>query len=201
MIDLDTANTLFTTLTLIANVAFLALLLVGVAALVGGPGRPIARHAGGLIGPRARVLALIAAAVTTAGSLYYSEVKGLLPCELCWFQRICMYPLFAILLVGVLRKDRGALWYAAPFVAIGAPLALYHWLVERVPAFTDSTSCSVLQSCNIPYFEELGYVTLAFMDLSAFLLIGALLVTARASDRPDQEETQRSPGRTAGRAE
>jgi hypothetical protein len=59
----------------------------------------------------------------------------------------------------------------------------------------------VFLPCNVPYFEELGYVTLAFMDMSAFLLIGALLTIGRASDRPDQKETERSPGRTAGRAE
>jgi len=78
-------------------------------------------------------------------------------------------------------------WYAAPFIAVGAPLALYHWLVERVPAFSDSTSCSVFVPCSVPYFEELGYVTLAFMDLSAFLLIGALLVVDRRSSRAEKE--------------
>jgi disulfide bond formation protein DsbB len=100
-----------------------------------------------------------------------------------------MYPLFAILLVGVVRKDRGIFWYAAPFVAIGAPLALYHWLVERVPSLEGSTSCSVFVPCNVPYFEELGYVTLAFMDLSAFLLIGALLVAGRVPGSPTKEAT------------
>ncbi len=59
--------------------------------------------------------------MATAGSLFYSEVKHLIPCDLCWYQRVCMYPLVAILAVGVLRRDRTVLWYAAPFVAVGAP--------------------------------------------------------------------------------
>jgi disulfide bond formation protein DsbB len=125
-------------------------------------------------------LALLVAVVATLGSLFYSEVKDLIPCDLCWYQRICMYPLAAIFAVGVARRDRAVLWYAAPFVAVGAPLALYHWLVERVPSLSDSTSCSVVAPCAVPYFEELGYITLAFMDLSAFLLIGALLLVGRA---------------------
>ena len=100
-----------------------------------------------------------------------------------------MYPLVAILAVGVLRRDRNVGWYAAPFVIVGAPLALYHWLVERVPSLAESSSCSVFVPCSVPYFEELGYVTLAFMDMSAFLLIGALLVTARARDRRSEEAT------------
>lgn len=187
MTDLDTANTVFTVLTLLANAAFMALLLVGLLALAGGAGRSVAGRAVTVLGLRARVLALVVAAVTTAGSLYYSEVKSLVPCELCWYQRICMYPLSVILLVGVLRRDRAVFWYSAPFVAIGAPLALYHWLVERVPSLADSTSCSVFVPCNVPYFEELGYVTLAFMDLSAFVLIGALLVLGRAHDSSVKE--------------
>ena len=41
------------------------------------------------------------AAVATAGSLFFSEVMGLPPCILCWYQRICLFPLVVILA----RKD------------------------------------------------------------------------------------------------
>jgi len=183
VVDTSTANDVFTALTLLANAAFVALLLVGGAALVGAAPRRLSGRVAAVLGPRANALAFVVAAVTTAGSLFYSEVKGFLPCELCWFQRICMYPLVAVLGVGLLRRDRGSRWYAAPFVAIGAPLALYHWLVERVPSLAGSSSCSAFVPCSVPYFEELGYVTLAFMDMSAFLLIGALLVLGWRTDR------------------
>ncbi len=183
----STADAIFTALTLLANVALLVLVVVGIAALLGGKAHTGAERFVGRIGPAARPLALVVAVVTTLGSLYYSEIAGYLPCELCWYQRICMYPLAAILAVGVLRKDRAVLWYAAPFVVVGAPLALYHYLVERVPALAESSSCSVFVPCSVPYFEELGYVTLAFMDMSAFLLIGALLWLGRAADRRTPE--------------
>jgi len=189
VIDIHTANTFFTVLTFIANVAFLALVCVALATRAGSGGRSVAGRVVALVGPRAHRLALVVAVVTTAGSLFYSEIKDLIPCELCWYQRIFMYPLAAILAVGVLRRDRAVLWYAAPFVAIGAPLALYHWLVERVPSLSDSTSCSIAAPCAVPYFEELGYITLAFMDMSAFLLIGALLLVGRAHDRSTTEAT------------
>ena len=185
--SIHTANTLFTALTFVANAAFLALVFLGLVALVSSGGRRFTTRVVGAIGPYARPAAAAVAVVATLGSLYYSESAGFLPCELCWYQRILMYPLAAILVVGVLRRDRGVVWYAAPFVAVGAPLALYHWLVERVPAFSDSTSCSVFVPCSIPYFEELGYVTLAFMDLSAFLLIGALLIVDWRANRNHKE--------------
>jgi len=172
------ANTFFTVLTVLANVAFVVLLLVGLGALLGAAPRRAAQRLASIVGPRASVIALVVAAVATAGSLYYSEIVEYIPCELCWYQRICMYPLFAILAVGVIRRDRAVVWYAAPFVVFGAPVSLYHWLVERVPSIAESSECSVFAPCSVPYFEELGYVTLAFMALSAFLLIGALLITS-----------------------
>jgi disulfide bond formation protein DsbB len=183
------ANTLFTVLTLLANVALVALVFVGIGALVGGAPRRFAGRVVGLVGPHAPALALVVATVTTLGSLYYSEIVGYIPCELCWFQRICMYPLVAILAVGVIRRDRAVVWYAAPLVVVGAPVSLYHWLVERVPAIAEGSSCSVFAPCSVPFFEELGYITLAFMALSSFLLIGALLVTAVASDRSLRKAT------------
>jgi disulfide bond formation protein DsbB len=188
--DPTTANAFFTVLTILADAAVVALVAVGLGALVSVRGRALADHLVRAVGPNARGLALLVAATATAGSLYYSEVVGFTPCELCWFQRICMYPLVAVLAVGVLRRrDRAAGWYAAPLVAVGAPLGLYHWLVERVPSLASSTSCSLAAPCAVPYFEELGYITLAFMAMSAFVLIGALLLVDRAWSRHLPKET------------
>ena len=131
----------------------------------------------------AAVLCWLVAAVATLGSLYYSEIAHFVPCRLCWYQRICMYPLVAILAVGILRRDPQSRWYAAPFVVVGAPLALYHWLVERVDLFARTSSCTFEAPCAVPWFEELGYVTLAFMAMSAFVLIGTLLLVEAGSER------------------
>ena len=134
------------------------------------------------VGPQAMLLAWIVAIATTLGSLYYSLHAGFVPCELCWYQRIAMYPLVVVLGVGWLRRDGNAWITALPFVVVGAPLSLYHWLVERVPSFAETSSCSVVAPCTAPYFEKLGFVTLAWMCLSSFLLIGtmlALFVTAQ----------------------
>ena len=150
-------------------------------------GRPPGNGSRTLVGSHALLLAWIVAIVTTAGSLYYSEIVDYIPCELCWYQRICMYPLFAVLGSGGLRRDRSVVWYAAPFVVFGAPVSLYHWLVERVPSLEEGSSCSVFVPCAVPYFEELGYITLAFMALSAFLLVGAA-PRRRPRPRPHHRE-------------
>jgi disulfide bond formation protein DsbB len=183
MDDVDFANRFFTVLTLVANVAVLGLALVWLAARVAPSARPLRDRLVGSLGPQAVPLAFVVAAVTTAGSLYYSEVQHFTPCVLCWYQRICMYPLVPILAVGALRRDHSVRLYAAPFVVVGAPISLYHWLVERVDALSDSVACSAGAPCSVPYFEELGYVTLAFMAMSGFVLIGALLLVDRACEK------------------
>jgi disulfide bond formation protein DsbB len=173
----------FLVLTLVADVTIAVAILFGLGAIVSERARRAWRAVASGLGPQALLVAWIVAIVTTLGSLYYSEHAGFVPCELCWYQRILMYPLVIVLGVGWLRRDGRTWMTAAPFVMIGAPLSLYHWLVERVPSFAESSSCSILAPCTAPYFEKLGFVTLAWMCLSSFLLIGVLLVIAALSER------------------
>jgi len=197
MDHVELANTFFTILTLLANAVVALALLLALAALVSRPARRFAGRVVDAVGPSARLLAWLVAAVATLGSLYYSEVAHFVPCRLCWYQRICMYPLAAILLVGLLLRDHRARLYAAPFVVVGAPLSLYHWLVER-GVFSDSKSCAATVPCSVPWFEELGYVTLAFMALSGFLLIGTLLLTDWISERRSEGSGGAATGNHGG---
>jgi disulfide bond formation protein DsbB len=166
----------FLVLTLAVDAVLVVALVLAVAALVSPRARALAAAAASAVAPQSVVLAWIVATVTTLGSLYYSEHAGFVPCELCWYQRIVMYPLVVVLGVAWLRRDSKVWMTALVFVAIGAPLSLYHWLVERVPAFAESSSCSITVPCSAPWFERLGFVTLAWMAMSSFLLIGVLMV-------------------------
>jgi disulfide bond formation protein DsbB len=93
-----------------------------------------------------------------------------------------------VLGVAVLRRDRAVWITALAFVVLGAPLSLYHWLVERVPAFEESSSCSATTPCSVPWFEKLGFVTLAWMAMSSFLLIGVLMVCRALGSRARADE-------------
>src|SRR5699024_11603122 len=78
------------------------------------------------------------AVVATVGSLFYSEVIGYVPCELCWVQRIFMYPLVVIYGVAAMKRDVNI---AAPgFILsmIGFFVSLYHYLVQKLPTLQDS---------------------------------------------------------------
>ena len=78
-------------------------------------------------------LAFAVALFTTLGSLYLSEIAHFMPCPLCWYQRICMYPLFVALLVGGLRRDRDVWAYVLPPAVIGAVIAIYHTQLQAFP--------------------------------------------------------------------
>jgi disulfide bond formation protein DsbB len=189
MPDFEVATNFFTVLTFVADAIVVALLVFGLAALVSRSARRAWQATASAIAPQAVLVAWIVAVVTTAGSLYYSEYLGFLPCELCWYQRILMYPLTIVLGVGVVRRDSKVWITGLVFVALGAPLSMYHWLVERVPSFAESSSCSLAAPCSAPYFEKHGFITLAWMCLSSFLLIGALLtLVATAPATPDRHD-------------
>src|SRR5262245_21617994 len=72
-----------------------------------------------LLSVSSRHIALLAAWIATCGSLFFSEVLGWRPCELCWYQRILMYPLAILLAIGIFRRDRGLHLYVLPFSIAG----------------------------------------------------------------------------------
>lgn len=114
--------------------------------------------------------------VATAGSLFFSEVLKYIPCELCWYQRILMYPLVILLGVASAKKDYTASCYALIFSSIGGLISLYHYLIQKVPALHElGNSCGIVP-CNTDYINWFGFVTIPFLALIAFILISVLLI-------------------------
>jgi len=128
--------------------------------------------------PLALWLAWVVAVATTLGSLYFSDVAGFIPCKLCWYQRIAMYPLSVVLLVAALRRDRSVWVYVTPLAGIGALIAAYH---TQLQAFPDQSSsfCTTAAPCTERYVWEFGFVSLPFMALMAFVFIIAMVLVAR----------------------
>jgi disulfide bond formation protein DsbB len=130
------------------------------------------------LGRVALPLAWVIATVTTLGSLYYSEVADYVPCALCWYQRIAMYPLALLLGIATFRHDLSVRLYVIAQCTVGAVIASYHAWIQAFPPEGGSSFCTVEASCTIRYVWELGFVSLPFMALSAFLGIIALLLVA-----------------------
>jgi len=144
------------------------------------------------VGEGAAWLAWIVALVATAGSLYYSEVAHFVPCALCWFQRIAIYPMSVILLVGAVRRDRTVGWYVLPLALVGLAFSVYHTQLQAFPDQGASSFCTTSEPCTIRYVWELGFVSLPFMALSGLALITALMVVqlARGVDPTGPDEAE-----------
>ncbi|MBM7660041.1 disulfide bond formation protein DsbB [Bacillus mesophilus] len=124
-------------------------------------------------------LAWFVSTVATLGSLYFSEIKGYIPCELCWYQRILMYPQALILAIGTFQNDKSVIKYALPLSIIGWFVALYHYLVQKVPGFAEIKPCKNGVPCTGEYINWLGFITIPFLALTAFSLIILFLLLSR----------------------
>jgi disulfide bond formation protein DsbB len=124
-------------------------------------------------------LAFIVAAAALAGSLFFSEYAHFVPCRLCWFQRICMYPLAPTLLWMALAKDRRAARYLLPLPIVGAGISVYHLLVEN-HWVKEAQGCliSAPGGCAVKWINVFGYLTIPTLALTAFLMLTVLLLMA-----------------------
>ena len=120
--------------------------------------------------------AWLVAITATAGSLYFSEVRLFVPCSLCWYQRILMYPLVVILGIASYRQDQGIVRYALPLSILGGVVSLFHYLEQKVPGFSAPSLCRVGVPCTQEYINWLGFITIPFLALIAFTLITTLLI-------------------------
>jgi len=101
-------------------------------------------------------------------SLFFSEVMSLPPCVLCWYQRVCLYPLVLILATGFLTKDTRVTRYAWPLVIIGLLLALYHNLVFYGVVPKSITPCTEGVPCDTPLLEGMGFISIPLLSLLGF---------------------------------
>lgn len=176
-------NLLFALLTVIASVAVVVFAVVAITARRSERGSRARDTLWDRTADVALPLAAIVGLVATLGSLYYSEVAGYVPCSLCWYQRIGMYPLPVILAIAAWRGDRQIRSYVMPISLIGAAIALYHYQLERFPEQA-SLSCSAEAPCTVVWVWMFHAISLPGMALSGFLLIAWLSwIAGQRADR------------------
>ena len=122
--------------------------------------------------------AFVVSLCSVAASLFYSNIAGFAPCELCWFQRIFMYPLVILLAFALIKKDKNITDAVLALPVIGAAISLYHNYLY----YAGSVGCQLAGrgvSCTQRYVFEFGYITIPLMALTAFILIIVLLFFVR----------------------
>ena len=116
-------------------------------------------------------VAWIQSLVATLGSLYFSEMQHFVPCSLCWYQRIFLFPLTIIIAIGIYRKDKHLYQYVLPLSILGAGFAFYHVLLQNGIIPETLLPCVSGVSCTVKYVSYLGFITIPLLSLVAFLVI------------------------------
>jgi disulfide bond formation protein DsbB len=160
------------------------MILVGAAALA-GVRAPLERLRSALWGYELWA-AFVVSAVATGGSLFFSEIAHFVPCELCWFQRICMYPLSIVTLLAAIRGEHRIALYLLPLPLVGSGVSIYHLLVENgVVGQSGTCLASAPGGCATKWINEFGYMTIPTLTLTGFVLLIGFLGLATAGGAGD----------------
>lgn len=180
MISAEPVNLLFSTLTVIGQIIAVLTVIVIVVSWKRKKSHKILVF----LEKNAVLFAFIVASVAMIGSLTYSEAVGYTPCELCWFQRILMYPQVAILGLALLKRDRNVYDYSIVLSALGILIATYHYLLQigAAPALTCSAVGAAVSCSQAPFFG-FGYITIPMMSLTAFSMILLFMLALKLSKK------------------
>ena len=120
-------------------------------------------------------IAWLISCLAMAGSLFFSEVMEFPPCTLCWYQRIAMYPLVLIFIMGLFPLNREVFKFSFPFIFLGWITALWHNLLHFGIIKEELSPCREGVACSTIYIDWLGFITIPLLSLTAFSLLGLIL--------------------------
>ena len=121
-------------------------------------------------------LAFLVSLIATLGSLFFSEIMNFIPCSLCWYQRIFMYPLVFIFLINLLFPDDKVFKYAFTLGFIGWLISVYHNLLMFKIIPEDLSPCVQGVPCSVDYLNWLGFITIPLLSFFAYTIILILLI-------------------------
>lgn len=113
-----------------------------------------------------------------AMSLFYSDVLGIEPCPLCWWQRVCMFPQVILFAMALRKPDARVADHSIALSVIGLLIALYHHALQMLPG--SGLPCPATGvSCAQRIIFEFGYVTFPLVAATLFSLLIVLMLFVR----------------------
>lgn len=121
-------------------------------------------------------LSFLTSLIATLGSLFFSEIMNFIPCSLCWYQRIFMYPLVLLFLINLLYPDDKIFKYSFPLVILGLLISVYHNLLIYKVIPENLSPCVQGVPCSIDYLNWFGFITIPLLSFFAYTIIFILLI-------------------------
>ena len=126
--------------------------------------------------------------IATVGSLFFSEIMDFVPCSMCWYQIIFMYPLVLIFLINLLYPDDKIFKYSFPLVLAGLALSIYHNLLMFGIITEEMVPCVQGIPCSTVYINWFGFITIPFLSFLSFFSIFILLILNYKNNTKAQNE-------------
>lgn len=117
----------------------------------------------------------------TLGSLFFSEIMELPPCSLCWWQRLCMFPLVFVVGAGLFPFDPKVVRYALPLAVLGVAISIYHTLLQQGIVPESVAPCTQGASCSDAQLALFGFLSIPMLASLGFATAAALLVLVHRS--------------------
>jgi disulfide bond formation protein DsbB len=111
-------------------------------------------------------------------SLVYSEIIGFVPCYLCWYQRVFLFPVVFIFGAAIWTRDRKVVKYVLPLLGVGFVISVY----QNFFYYFGETSSLPCDASGVSCYQHLisefgGYISIPMLALSSFVgLISVVLV-------------------------
>lgn len=111
----------------------------------------------------------------------FNAENAIPPCDLCWYQRMGIYPIAIISTIGLWLKEKRIAYYILPFSIITIMIALYHVYIQETGM--GIVPCGLGRPCDIKEFEYLGFITIPVMSLFTSLVITILGIISLKSQK------------------
>ncbi len=122
-------------------------------------------------------LAWLISLIATFFSLYLSVIKRIPPCELCWYLRICLFPLVIILGQAAYCHFRAIVPFVIALPLIGMLLSIY----QLIFALTHNNALCIGSSECVRLSSSLfnSPIAIPILGILAFALINLFLLLAK----------------------
>ena len=127
--------------------------------------------------------AFLISLIATFGSLFFSEIMNFIPCSLCWYQRIFMYPLVFLFSINLLLPDDKIFKYVFPLAFIGWLISIYHNLLMFKIIPEKLSPCIQGIPCSVDYINWLGFITIPLLSFFAYTSILVLLIYLKKENK------------------
>jgi disulfide bond formation protein DsbB len=131
------------------------------------------------------VISFLIALTSTMLSLFYSNVVGFPPCELCWINRIFIYPQVILFGMELYKRDKAIVDQSIALATLSALTSIFHVYVENggAASLACATGGPATVSCATLYVYEFGYITIPVMALTTAVFTILLLVNYKYMTR------------------